>query len=164
MNLTVEETAGFDSILIDLNGSGTSISEPLVFNEKSKSELPIIFSSQNGKAVISGGLEISGNWKDEGNGIFSRKIDSAENFRQLYVNKKQAVRSRFPEKSDDYQSEVLTGKWLDDSKELALPKDFEKYISKENLSNIEIHIVEAWTHSIAKVKVIERIQKILYLL
>ena len=62
------------------------------------------------------------------------------------------MRSRFPEKSDDYQSEVLTGKWLDDSKELALPKDFEKYISKENLSNIEIHIVEAWTHSIAKVK------------
>ena len=152
VNLTAEETAGFDSILIDFNGSGTSISEPLVFNEKCKSELPIIFSSQNGKAVISGGLEISGNWKDEGNGIFSRKIDNAENFRQLYVNKKQAVRSRFPEKSDDYQSEVLTGKWLDDSKELALPKDFEKYISKDNLSDIEIHIVEAWTHSIAKVK------------
>ena len=152
VNLTAEETAGFDSILIDLNGSGTSISEPLVFNKKCKSKLPIIFSSQNGKAVISGGLEISGNWKDEGNGVFSRKIDSAENFRQLYVNKKQAVRSRFPEKSDDYQSEVLTGKWLDDSKELALPKDFEKYISKDNLSDVEIHIVEAWTHSIAKVK------------
>ena len=152
VNLTAEETAGFDSILIDLNGLNTSISEPLVFNEKCKSGLPIVFSSQNGKAVISGGLEISGNWKDEGNGVFSRKIDGAENFRQLYVNKKQAVRSRFPEKSDDYQSEVLTGKWLDDSKELALPKDFEKYISKDNLSDVEIHIVEAWTHSIAKVK------------
>ena len=152
VSLTAEETAGFDSILIDLNGLNTSISEPLVFNEKCKSGLPIVFSSQNGKAVISGGLEISGNWKDEGNGVFSRKIDGAENFRQLYVNKKQAVRSRFPEKSDDYQSEVLTGKWLDDSKELALPKDFEKYISKDNLSDIEIHIVEAWTHSIAKVK------------
>ena len=152
VNLTAEETAGFDSILIDLNGLNTSISEPLVFNEKCKSGLPIVFSSQNGKAVISGGLEISGNWKDEGNGVFSRKIDGAENFRQLYVNKKQAVRSRFPEKSEDYQSEVLTGKWLDDSKELALPKDFEKYISKDNLSDVEIHIVEAWTHSIAKVK------------
>ena len=152
VSLTAEETAGFDSILIDLNGLNTSISEPLVFNEKCKSGLPIVFSSQNGKAVISGGLEISGNWKDEGNGVFSRKIDGAENFRQLYVNKKQAVRSRFPEKSDDYQSEVLTGKWLDDSKELALPKDFEKYISKDNLSDVEIHIVEAWTHSIAKVK------------
>ena len=152
VNLTAEETAGFDSILIDLNGLNTSISEPLVFNEKCKSGLPIVFSSQNGKAVISGGLEISGNWKDEGNGVFSRKIDGTENFRQLYVNKKQAVRSRFPEKSDDYQSEVLTGKWLDDSKELALPKDFEKYISKDNLSDVEIHIVEAWTHSIAKVK------------
>ena len=152
VNLTAEETAGFDSILIDLNGLNTSISEPLVFNEKCKSGLPIVFSSQNGKAVISGGLEISGNWKDEGNGVFSRKIDGAENFRQLYVNKKQAVRSRFSEKSDDYQSEVLTGKWLDDSKELALPKDFEKYISKDNLSDVEIHIVEAWTHSIAKVK------------
>ena len=152
VSLTAEETAGFDSILIDLNGLNTSISEPLVFNEKCKSGLPIVFSSQNGKAVISGGLEISGNWKDEGNGVFSRKIDGAENFRQLYVNKKQAVRSRFPEKSEDYQSEVLTGKWLDDSKELALPKDFEKYISKDNLSDVEIHIVEAWTHSIAKVK------------
>ena len=152
VSLTAEETAGFDSILIDLNGLNTSISEPLVFNEKCKSGLPIVFSSQNGKAVISGGIEISGNWKDEGNGVFSRKIDGAENFRQLYVNKKQAVRSRFPEKSDDYQSEVLTGKWLDDSKELALPKDFEKYISKDNLSDVEIHIVEAWTHSIAKVK------------
>ena len=152
VSLTAEETAGFDSILIDLNGLNTSISEPLVFNEKCKSGLPIVFSSQNGKAVISGGLEISGNWKDEGNGVFSRKIDGAENFRQFYVNKKQAVRSRFPEKSDDYQSEVLTGKWLDDTKELALPKTFKKYISDENLSDVEIHIVEAWTHSIAKVK------------
>lgn len=43
VSLTVEETAGFDSILIELNGSGTSISEPLVFNEKSKSKLPIKF-------------------------------------------------------------------------------------------------------------------------
>ena len=152
VSLTAEETAGFDSILIDLNGLNTSISEPLVFNEKCKSGLPIVFSSQNGKAVISGGIEISGNWKDEGNGVFSRKIDGVNQFRQLYVNKKKAVRSRFPEKSDDYQSEVLTGKWLDDTKELALPKTFKKYISDENLSDVEIHIVEAWTHSIAKVK------------
>ena len=132
VSLTAEETAGFDSILIELNGLNTSISEPLVFNKKSKSELPVIFNSQEEKAVISGGIEISGNWKDEGNGIFSRKTDGVNQFRQLYVNKKQAVRSRFPEKSDDYQSEVLTGKWLDDTKELALPKAFEKYISDEN--------------------------------
>ena len=109
----------------------------------------LVITSESGKAVINGGYSFSGGWQAYKDGIFVRDL-KCEGFRQLYVNEKQAVRARFPDANADYTKECIKGEWIDDSKEYALGKDFLSCVKTANIDDLELHIVETWTHSIAK--------------
>lgn len=73
------------------------ISQPLAL---SQADSNIEFVCPNGKAVLSGGIVITG-WKDCGNGVWEASlpdVDGAPLYtEQLFVNGKRAVRSRYPD-------------------------------------------------------------------
>lgn len=70
-----------------------------------------------------------------------------DDFRQLYADGYLKIRSRFPNKTDDYQNNVLQGQWDKANKRLNITD----LISVKNTKNMEVFFIEAWTSSIALV-------------
>lgn len=149
--LTPDFLQDYDSIKILLPDGEYLINQAIELNGERNNNLPIVITSQSGQAVINGGFSFSGDWQEYKDGIYVRDL-KCNGFRQLYVNEKQAVRSRFPNENADYTKECIKGEWLDDSKKYSLGKEFLTYIKDSNIDDLELHIIEAWTHSIAKIE------------
>lgn len=142
---------GYDSVKIVLPDGDYLIDQAIELNGERNHNLPIVITSETGQAVINGGLSFSGEWQEYKDGIYVRDL-KCNGFRQLYVNEKQAVRSRFPNENDDYTKECIKGEWLDDSKSYSLGKEFLSYLKDSNIDDLELHIIEAWTHSFGKLE------------
>lgn len=149
--MSPESLQGYDSIKIILPSGEYFIDKTLEFSGGKNHNLPIIITSETSQAIINGGFSFSGEWQKYKDGIYVRDLN-CDGFRQLYVNKQQAVRSRFPNDDEDYTKECIEGEWLDDSKEYKLGKEFLSVVKDSNIDDLEIHMVEAWTHSIAKIE------------
>lgn len=148
MSMTKEELKGYTGIRIVLTQEEYVIDSTLNFNKKAVSGLPVEITS-NVSSTVSGGYSFNGGWEEFRDGIYVREL-SGYDFRQLYVDGSLATRSRFPNENEDYEKECLTGKWLDDTKEYSIPDDFSPYLKNYNAADLEIHAIEAWTHSIMK--------------
>lgn len=142
---------GYDSVKIILPDGDYLIDQAIELNGERNHNLPIVITSETGQAVINGGFSFLGEWQEYKDGIFVRDL-KCDGFRQLYVNEKQAVRSRFPNENDDYTKECIKGEWLDDSKTYSLGKEFLSYLKDSNIDDLELHIIEAWTHSFGKLE------------
>lgn len=148
---------GYDSILIRLESKEYRLTEKLFLNKKIKSGLPVLFRSDEGTRIL-GSTFIRGGWEPYMNGIYKVRV-KAEKFRQLYINDEITVRARFPKKSDDYNKEVMEGKWLDKTKQIFLPEKFAEALKGFDAESTEIHIIEAWTHSVIKPDSFEKIKE-----
>ncbi len=148
VSLSIDDASENDSIFIELKNGDYRFKETLHLNKTPKSNLPIVFCS-SGKTSMLASIRLCGGWKEYKNGIYKAHVD-VEKFRQLYVNGNLAVRARFPKKNADCTKEVFEGKWLDKTKQILLPHAFDSAMKIFNLNNGEIHIIEAWTHSIIK--------------
>lgn len=148
VNIGADDITDKDSIFIELENGDYRFKETIHLDKPTKSNLPIVFHS-SGKTALLGSIRLCGGWKAYKNGIYKAHVD-AENFRQLYVNGNLAVRARFPKKNDDCTKEVFEGRWLDKTKQILLPHEFDNTMKSFNSSTGEIHIIEAWTHSIIK--------------
>lgn len=147
-HLRKDEVEGYDSICIELKSDIYRIKNTVLFNKEIKNGLPIIFSAQKNVSLY-GSIRVFGNWEPYKNGIYRTYVE-ADNFRQLYVNGKSATRARFPKKNSDCGKEVFEGKWLDETKQIFLPDTFRDVIKHFDSQNMEVHIIEAWTHSVIK--------------
>lgn len=148
VSMTKEELEGYTGISIILTQDEYVLNSTLNFDKKAVSGLPVEITS-DASSTVSGGYSFSGGWKEFRDGIYVREL-SGYDFRQLYVNGDLATRSRFPNENEHYEKECLTGKWLDDTKEYSIPGDFSPYLKNYNAADLEIHAIEAWTHSIMK--------------
>ena len=159
-SLSALEMEKYDSIEIILQNSTVELSNTLDISKQSLSGKPIIFSGSN-NSVLSGGKSFSGGWSSAsvGGGVYQKDLSSLspETFRQLYVDGSQAIRSRYPNENENFKKEVVEGKWKDDTKQL------EVFGDKTGLNSVneslEVHFIEAWTSSIAKVKNVENKKK-----
>lgn len=150
VTLSKTAAAGYDSICIQLENKRYHFDKPLVLQQAPASGLTIVFSAPE-QAVFSGSVQVTGGWEPYQNGIFCTSV-AAEPFRQLYVDGVLATRARFPEKNENYKKEVQTGKWQDEQQTLYLPQDFQALLQTASFDALELHIIEAWTHSVAKVQ------------
>ena len=95
---TQRKAGNLDPAKVVLTPGEYVLTEPLALSEADSN---IEFVCPNGKAVLSGGVEITG-WKDCGNGVWEADlpvVDGAPLYtEQLFVNGKRAVRSRYPDK------------------------------------------------------------------
>lgn len=146
--LSKEKAAGCDSICIELGSGEYRINNTLFLSGEMKSGLPVLFSSEKGTSLY-GSVKVCGNWQPYRDGIYKISVD-ADTFRQLYVNGKPAVRARFPKKDADCNREVFEGRWLDETRRIFLPAAFGSAMEHFSPDSMEIHIIEAWTHSIIK--------------
>lgn len=158
--LSAVETEGHDSIEIFLQNSTVELSNTLDLSKIPVSGLPIVFTGSD-DSVLSGGTAFSGGWTSAsvGNGIYQRDVTgmSLEAFRQLYVEGDMAIRGRYPNENENFKKEVVDGKWKDDTKQLEVFSDL-KGLTSDN-GSLEVHFIEAWTSSIAKIKNIEEGKK-----
>ncbi len=94
---TQRKAGNLDPAKVVLTPGEYVLTEPLALSEADSN---IEFVCPNGKAVLSGGIEITG-WKDCGNGVWEASlpdVDGAPLYtEQLFVNGKRAVRSRYPD-------------------------------------------------------------------
>lgn len=148
VNLSADDSSDRDSIFIELENGDYRFQETVHLDKTSKSNLPIVFRS-SGKTSLLASIRLCGGWKAYKSGIYKVHVD-AKKFRQLYVNGNSAVRARFPKKSDDCTKEVFEGKWLDKTRQILLPHEFDNAMRAFNVNTAEIHVIEAWTHSIIK--------------
>ncbi|WP_299577387.1 right-handed parallel beta-helix repeat-containing protein [uncultured Sunxiuqinia sp.] len=91
--------AGKQEVNIILEDGTYYLNETLVFNFKDSGteEFPInIRAAHEGGAVISGGKELSLNWKPYQNGIYRASVDGDVNIDQLYINGQRQRMARFP--------------------------------------------------------------------
>lgn len=150
------ELNGFDCVCIELTADEYRIENTVFLNKEVKSGLPVVFRSKQ-KSTLYGSIKLCKNWEPYKNGIYKTNV-SADKFRQLYVNGTPAVRARFPKKSDDCNKEVFEGLWLDKTKQLRLPDNFSEVMRDFDRDNTEIHIIEAWTHSVLIPESFERVK------
>ncbi len=91
--------AGKQEVNIILEDGTYYLDETLVFNFKDSGteEFPINFrAAHEGDAVISGGKELSLNWRPYENGIYRASVDGDVNIDQLYINGQRQRMARFP--------------------------------------------------------------------
>lgn len=148
------ENSAFEALKINLGAGVYEINNTLVFDREPKSGLPIVFTS-NGNAVISGGKSFSGGFTYFKNGIYKRKIDAETPFRQLYADGEMCIRCSFPKRSNDYTAEYVRGKWLDSERAIEIPAEI-PVEAGENISDLEIFVIEKWTCSVAKIQRAEK--------
>lgn len=148
VKLTAEEVGNSDSIFLELEKGEYRFKHTVRLDKKSESGLPIVMCS-SGETALFASVQLRGGWQPYKNGIYKTRVDT-DKFRQLYVNGKLAVRARFPKKKDDCEKEVFEGRWLDKTKQILLPHEFDSAMCKFDSSTAEIHIIEAWTHSVIK--------------
>lgn len=146
VNFSAESTAGSDSIVIELGNGEYRFKDKVVLDKSAASGLPVIFRS-SGKASLLASVQIRGGWEPYKSGIYRTHVD-ASHFRQLYVDGSMAIRARFPKKSDDCNKEVFEGRWLDQTQQILLPHEFDSAVGALDSTSVEIHIIEAWTHSV----------------
>jgi len=133
-------------VAVILRGGTYSISEPIVFDHRDSGTggHKIVYRSAEGEqAVISGGRAITG-WQPDAGGRWKAKTD-LDNFRQLYVNGKRAVRAR---------GGVLPGAELhgkDGYKTTAV-----EMADWKNQADIEFCYFVVWCHTRCKVQSIGR--------
>ncbi|WP_188999735.1 right-handed parallel beta-helix repeat-containing protein, partial [Paenibacillus nasutitermitis] len=133
-------------IVVYLRGGVYPLSETLVFDQRDSGTngYNVIYKSFPGeKASISGGREISG-WTPIGGAIYKTNVGT-QNFRQLYINGRSAVRARTPN-AGEYRvlSWDTSGKRINiDSSNIANWKDFAK---------TELILRQDWTMSVLKLK------------
>lgn len=145
--LTEQEANNYDSIKINLGDAKYEITEPLIFDKKAKSGLPIIFTSAG--ALISGGKSFKGGFSPYKNGIYMRKLKNIGGFRQLYANEELCSRSCYPKKCGDYKNEYITAKWLEEERAIEAGETIAK---DGKTDNIELIAIEKWTSSVVKIK------------
>lgn len=148
VNLSADAVKENDCIVIELLNGEYRFKDTMRLDKRTNSNLPIVFRSL-GKTSLFGSVRLCGGWEAYKNGIYKAHVES-DKFRQLYVNGKMAVRGRFPKKNDDCAKEVFEGKWLDKTKQILLPHEFDDAMKGFNPETTEIHIIEAWTHSVIK--------------
>lgn len=148
VNLSADAVKENDSIVIEILNGEYRFKDTVHLDKRAKSNLPIVFHS-SGKTSLLGSITLYGGWEAYKNGIYKAHVE-ADKFRQLYVNGKMAVRARFPKKNDDCAKEVFEGKWLDKTEQILLPHEFDEAMKNFNCDTAEIHIIEAWTHSVIK--------------
>ena len=84
-------------LIVNLSGGTYTLREPLAFSEQDSGSpgRPIIYRRQGDRTpVVSGGVRITG-WAQSGPGLWKART-SLDDFRQLYVNGRRAVRARGP--------------------------------------------------------------------
>lgn len=148
VKLTAKEVGNSDSILIVLENGEYRFNHTVRLDKKTESGLPIVMRS-SGKTALLASVRLRDGWQPYKNGVYKTRVDT-DKFRQLYVNGKLAVRARFPKKNDDCEKEVFEGKWLDKTKQILLPHEFDCVMNEFDASTAELHIFEAWTHSVIK--------------
>lgn len=148
VKLTAKEVGNSDSIVLELEKGEYRFNYTVHLDKKSESGLPIVMRS-SGKTALLASVQLCGGWQPYKNGIYKTRVDT-DKFRQLYVNGKLAVRARFPKKNNDCEKEVFEGRWLDKTRQILLPHEFDCVMSGFDASTAEIHIIEAWTHSVIK--------------
>lgn len=152
-----KDAQGYDSIFIEFENGEYRIDKTISFNKSAASGLPIVFHAEQ-KASLYASIKLKGNWTPYKNGIYRVPLKAAQ-FRQLYVNNAPAVRARFPKKNNDCSKEVFDGKWLDKTKQLYLTDNFAEALTEFDTKSGEIHIIEAWTHSVMKPESCKNIKK-----
>ena len=84
-------------LIVNLSGGTYTLREPLAFSEQDSGSpgRPIIYRRQGDRTpVVSGGVRITG-WAQSGPGLWKART-SLDDFRQLYVNGRRAIRARSP--------------------------------------------------------------------
>ncbi len=89
-------------VTVWLDGGTYPITEPLEFTplNSERQDLSLVFKAQKGEfPVISGGVEIT-SWSKNADGLWEASLPVAlkgmENFRELFISGKRAMRARFP--------------------------------------------------------------------
>ena len=86
---TLDKTKG--DIIVEIGGGTYELSETLVFDETdSGSENCTVryIAKKGANPVLSGGRKVTGEWTDEGNGVYSIQYNRDKKLRALYVNGK----------------------------------------------------------------------------
>lgn len=148
-----KQTKISDDVTVFLMGGDYFLDQALVFDKQNWANRTGNISFKNYKnevARITGGKKITG-WTKDKNGIFKASVKGL-NFRQLYVNKKRAIRSRQPN-AGDYNR--LTG-WDLKSRQLIMNADLIK--KWDNFDQIDVVMQMFWSEAIVQLKSFENFE------
>lgn len=147
--------ASHDAISIEMKAGRYRINEPIVIDgDTATGTLPIaINGATNGTTILDAGEQFSGGWTvhDKAKGIYRKTLSNVENFRQLYVNDKVAIRSRFPNDTGDLSNDYMKLYWDENYNRVGIPKYVYEDFGKNVLSKAELHFVQEWAQSIGHI-------------
>lgn len=139
-----------EDIIIHIGEGTYFLDKPLVFTslDGGRGKFYVKYVGDTaGEVIISGGKQVYG-WEPATTpGLYQAPL-KAENFRQLYINGKRAIRARYPDKGTFLE----TKGWDFDKQELVLKGDFSRLQGKEGL---ELKLFQSWAESYLRVKSIQ---------
>ncbi len=142
----VRKFAGQEAVTVYLRGGVYTINETLIFGSEDGGidGKPVVYTAYNDeKPIISGG-EVIDEWEKEGNYIYKAPTNG-KTFRQLYVNDKKAIRSRYPN-GNEY---LRIKKWNKENKTILMNSEDIK--DWRNYKEVEIFVQMAWSIAIMRI-------------